>query len=93
MAIKHKCIKTPESDKDLEIIEEHIVVADKQKLNTLLVPDAFMMFGDIILNTTLASSSYKQWKGGDETAKIIFDETMALLADGYYRNIKQKFYL
>ena len=86
MAIKYKCIKTLETDNDLEQIEEHIVVADKQKTNTGLVPHAFMMFGEIIINTTLASLSYKQWKGGDETAKIIFDETMELLADGYYKN-------
>ena len=42
MQNKYKCIKTLESDNYLEQIEEHIVVADKQKLNTLLVPHAFI---------------------------------------------------
>ncbi|MEI6821635.1 MAG: hypothetical protein WCL51_06845 [Bacteroidota bacterium] len=86
MALKYKNKKTVPDGTHLEKIEWHKSTADKQKLHTLLVPDAPMSFVDKTALAIKAETNYNLWKGGDNVAKITFKKTMIELQDGTYVN-------
>ncbi len=86
MADKYfKCIKRIKGT-HLEKLEGHKNAGNKQKENTLLVPDAPDQYADIIIRADKGLVYYNNWKDGDKNAKISFYDTMDSLDRGYYEN-------
>ena len=74
MADKYfKCIKRIKGT-HLEKLEGHKNAGNKQKENTLLVPDAPDQYADIIIRADKGLVYYNNWKDGDKNAKISFYE-------------------